>query len=92
MTKRGSMTFCVHMLMATPLIILCQFRKASKHTVIQLNLHNFFVKKTLVFYYIAFPAVQGKYRQLIKGLCKRTQHCWPATRNIVGPNMLRRFA
>ena len=26
------------------------------------------------------------------GPCKRTQHCWPATRNIVGPNMLRPFA
>ena len=24
--------------------------------------------------------------------CKRTQHCWPTTRNIVGPNMLRPFA
>ena len=23
--------------------------------------------------------------------CKRTQHCWPTTRNIVGPNMLRPF-
>ena len=24
--------------------------------------------------------------------CKRTQHCWPTIRNIVGPNMLRPFA
>ena len=26
-----------------------------------------------------------------KGPCKRTQHCWPTTRSIVGPNMLRRL-
>ena len=25
-------------------------------------------------------------------LCKRTQHCWPTTRNIVGPSVLRPFA
>ena len=28
----------------------------------------------------------------VKGPCKRTQHCWPTTRNIVEPNMLRPFA
>ena len=27
-----------------------------------------------------------------KGPCKRSQHCWPTRRNIVGPNMLRAFA
>ena len=27
-----------------------------------------------------------------KGPCKRSQHCWPIRRNIVGPNMLRAFA
>ena len=27
-----------------------------------------------------------------KDPCKRTQHCWPRTRNIVGSNMLRPFA
>ena len=27
-----------------------------------------------------------------KGSCKRTQHCWVTTCNIVGPNMLRPFA
>ena len=29
---------------------------------------------------------------VIKGPCERTQHFWPTTRNIVGPNMLRLFA
>ena len=32
------------------------------------------------------------YVSVTKGPCKRTQHCWPTTRNIVGPNMLRPFA
>ena len=27
-----------------------------------------------------------------KGPCKRSQHCWPTRRNIVGSNMLRAFA
>ena len=27
-----------------------------------------------------------------KGPCKRSQHCWPTRRNIVGPKMLRAFA
>ena len=29
---------------------------------------------------------------IFKGPCKRSQHCWPTRRNIVGPNMLRAFA
>ena len=29
---------------------------------------------------------------LLKGSSKRSQHCWPTRRNIVGPNMLRAFA
>ena len=27
-------------------------------------------------------------RKNAQGLCKRTQHCWPTTRNTVGPNLL----
>ena len=29
---------------------------------------------------------------VLKGPCKRSQHCWPTRRNIVEPNMLRAFA
>ena len=40
---------------------------------------------SLVFYF----RIQQK---SCKGPCKRSQHCWPTRRNIVGPNMLRAFA
>ena len=38
-----------------------------------------------------FPA-KGKKAGMSKGPCKRSQHCWPTRRNIVGANLLRAFA
>ena len=40
---------------------------------------------------IAFVAIVA-FQLDTKGPCKRSQHCWPTRRNIVGPNMLRAFA
>ena len=37
-------------------------------------------------------AIGNTVRKWVKGPCKRSQHCLPTRRNILGPNMLRAFA
>ena len=44
-------------------------------------------QKTMLQCTIAGGRIKGT-----EGPCKRSQHCWPTRRNIVGPNMLRAFA
>jgi len=44
----------------------------------------------LIFFCVMFVVTVAKYK--VKGPCKRSQHCWPTRRNIVGPDMLRAFA
>ena len=43
-----------------------------------------------VFLYLVFSPV-GNDVHMFKAPCKRTQHCWPTTPNIVGCYMLRPF-